>query len=136
MNHLLVAPLLLPLAGGALALLVRGLAAQRIVGVLASVALLAVAIMLFGVAADGAAATYDVGDWPVPYGITLVLDRLSATLLLVTAVLAVAVAVYSLGGADRRGSTFTHCCSSSCWASTALSLPATCSTCSSSSKCC
>jgi len=106
MNHLLVAPLLLPLAGGALALLVRGLAAERIVGVMTSIALLAVAIMLFGVAADGAAATYDVGDWPVPYGITLVLDRLSATLLLVTAVLAVAVAVYSLGGADRRGRHF------------------------------
>jgi multicomponent K+:H+ antiporter subunit D len=106
MNHLLVAPLLLPLAGGALALLLRGLAAERVVGITASVALLVVAIMLFGVAAGGAAATYDVGDWPVPYGITLVLDRLSATLLLVTALLAVAVAVYSLGGADRRGRHF------------------------------
>ena len=46
MNHLLVLPLLLPLAGGVLALLARGLPAERAIGAAVSVGQLAVAVAL------------------------------------------------------------------------------------------
>ncbi len=106
MNLLLVAPLLVPLAGGVLALLVRSPSAERAIGVGSAFALLAVAVALFGVALEQGYATSQMGEWPVPFGITLVLDRLAATMLLVTAVLAVAVTLNALGGADTRGRHF------------------------------
>lgn len=106
MNLLLVAPLLVPLTGGVLALLVRTPRAERAVGVGSAVVLLAAAVALFAAAVGQGYATSQMGDWPVPYGITLVLDRLAATMLLVTAVLAVAVTLNALGGADTRGRHF------------------------------
>ncbi|HEX2138640.1 MAG TPA: monovalent cation/H+ antiporter subunit D, partial [Woeseiaceae bacterium] len=49
---------------------------------------------------------YFLGSWPAPFGIVLVLDRLSATMLLLTAVLASAVVVYAAHGWDERGHHF------------------------------
>jgi multicomponent Na+:H+ antiporter subunit D len=44
--------------------------------------------------------TMQIGGWPAPYGITLVTDLFSAILLLVAALVALAVAVYSLAAID------------------------------------
>jgi multicomponent Na+:H+ antiporter subunit D len=44
------------------------------------------------------------GDWPAPFGITLMLDGLSALMLLFTAILGVACVVYSIGTLDARAS--------------------------------
>ena len=49
---------------------------------------------------------YALGNWPAPFGIILVLDRLSALMLLLTAILALVVAVYAAAGWDRRGRHF------------------------------
>jgi multicomponent K+:H+ antiporter subunit D len=105
-NLLLVAPLLVPLTAGVAALLFRGEAAGRAAGVAGSFALLLVALGLFAVATEHGYVTAQMGDWPVPFGITLVLDRLAATLLLVAAVLGVVVTLDALGGADTRGPHF------------------------------
>ena len=57
-------------------------------------------------AASGALAVYRVGDWPAPYGIVLVVDRLSAMMLLLTSLVAVPVLWYASGGWDAHGRHF------------------------------
>ena len=68
-----------------------------------TVALLVIAIGLF-VTAGGDPQVYYLGDWPAPFGIVLVLDRLSALMVLVTTVLALLVLVHAVAtGWDARG---------------------------------
>ena len=74
---------------------------------LASVLLGAVfAFRLVEQAATGALAVYRVGDWPAPFGIVLVVDRLSAFMLALTSAVAVPVLWYASGGWDTRGRHF------------------------------
>ena len=49
---------------------------------------------------------YLLGNWPSPFAIVLVLDRLSALMLLLTAVLALPALVFAAAGWDRRGQHF------------------------------
>ena len=49
---------------------------------------------------------YRLGDWPAPFGIVLVLDRLSATMVLLASVLALFVACHAASGWDTRGRHF------------------------------
>lgn len=79
---------------------------QRLVSIVATLSLLAISIGLYQLASDGVQRAYFVGGWPAPFGIVLVLDRLSATMLLLTAVLAVAVLLYAVDGWDARGRHF------------------------------
>ena len=108
MNHWIVAPLLLPLITGALLLLLEspGLAVRRAVSIAATTALIPVAMGLMIVAATGEQQIYYLGDWPAPFGIVLVLDRLSALMLALTSVLASASLLYALGGDDNKGADF------------------------------
>lgn len=108
MNHLVIAPVLVPLAAAVLLLFAARapLATQRGLSLLATVALGAVCLPLLGLAADGVPRVYALGNWPAPYGIVLVLDRLSALLVTLTAVLALASLLYSLRGTDRQGRNF------------------------------
>ncbi len=108
MNHLVLAPILIPLAGGVLVLLGRrtGLAWQRWVGLAATVSLLPVAIALVGQAAGGVQLVYAMGAWPAPFGIVFVLDRLAAWMLLVTAVVAIAAHIHAIGRTDLEGRHF------------------------------
>ena len=106
MSALIAAPLLLPAFAGIATLLFRR--RRRIVGAVISIAstamLLLLAIVLALRAHTAPPAAYALGDWPAPFGIVLVLDRLSAMMLVVTAVLALAVNVHAvLTGLDRRG---------------------------------
>ena len=66
----------------------------------------AVAIILYGLARDSAPRPYRLGDWPAPFGIVLVLDRLSATMLVLAALLALCVILYAINGWDARGRHF------------------------------
>jgi len=72
----------------------------------AALVLLAAALLL-EVSADGAlAAVYRIGDWPARFGIVLVADRLSALMVLLTSVLALALLPYALGRWQHRGGHF------------------------------
>ena len=69
---------------------------QRALGVGGAVALLGVAVwLLVAVCAEGHLVTR-FGNWPAPFGIVLVADFTSALMVLVTAIIAVATAIYSL----------------------------------------
>ncbi|CEP36715.1 MULTISPECIES: monovalent cation/H+ antiporter subunit D [Halomonadaceae] len=108
MQHLIVFPVVLPLVAGILLLYQRqGLVRyKRIVSVAATALLLLVAIGLLRQAASGEITYYALGDWQAPFGIVLVLDRLSALMLLLTAVLAVGAVVFACAGDDEKGSNF------------------------------
>lgn len=108
MDNLILIPLLLPLAAGMVnLLLVRaepGL--QRLVSTLTIGGLVLAAIVLTARADEGRIAVYALGGWPAPFGIVLVLDRLSAMMLLITALLALPVLAHACSGDDARGRDF------------------------------
>jgi len=108
MNHWIILPILIPALTAPILLMGarndRVLA--RVFSMTSSIALLGVAIGLLALASDGAVHTYALGDWAAPYGIVLVLDRLSALLLLLTAALALVVLLFALGGGDEQGKHF------------------------------
>jgi hypothetical protein len=103
-NLLLVLPIVLPLGGTAAACMMvwRSRRAQRAIAFVTSFALLAAAIAIFvGVRRESLVMT-SIGSWPAPFGIVLVADLLSALMLVVSAVIAVATAIYSEDGSDLR----------------------------------
>jgi len=57
-------------------------------------------------ASQGDLLAYRLGEWPAPFGIVLVLDRLSALMVLLTYLVAVPVLWYACGGWDARGRYF------------------------------
>ena len=79
---------------------------KRTIGFFSCAALVGVALALFGVAAAGRYVVYPLGNWPAPFGIVLVLDRLAAGMLLLTALIALAAYLYALRGWDERGPHF------------------------------
>lgn len=118
-QHLPVLPVLLPAFTAMLLLLIgdhggdshgghghrRLLWARRLA--MASVllgTLLSATLMLH--AAGGDITAYRVGDWPAPYGIVLVVDRLGALMLLLTSLVALPVLWYASGGWDAHGRHF------------------------------
>lgn len=104
----LILPVAVPAMTAAILVLAlrESLNAQRVVSVIATIAQLAIAAGLFVLASEGTPRAYFLGNWPAPFGIVLVLDRLAATMLLLTAVLATGVVIASLGRWDRRGRHF------------------------------
>ncbi|MCX7376696.1 MAG: monovalent cation/H+ antiporter subunit D [Alphaproteobacteria bacterium] len=104
MSHAVILPVLLPLVAAVAMLLLPS--AARMLAVLAAVALVGVAALLLGLAADDAVRVYRLGDWQAPYGIVLVLDRLAAMMVAVTAVLGLAALMSAIGGNDREGRHF------------------------------
>jgi multicomponent K+:H+ antiporter subunit D len=109
MSGLVIVPILLPLVT-ALLMAAGGLRRvglwQQPVSTLSVLALAIVAAVLLGHAAAGELTVYQIGDWPPRYGIVLVLDRLSALMVLLTAVVAACSLIYGVGGADRDQGSF------------------------------
>jgi multicomponent K+:H+ antiporter subunit D len=110
-DHLVIAPIVLPLVAGAVMLLFdeRRRTAKAVISVAATLGLVAIAIALVvraDASAQGVTATYRLGDWPVPFGIVLVADRLSTLMLLLTGVLGAAALVFSLARWHRAGAHF------------------------------
>jgi len=107
-NHWIVVPVVLPALAGVAILLGarRSLRGQRIVGTLATGSLLGVAVLLMSQAYDGTVQAYALGAWPAPFGIVLVLDRLSAMMVLMTALVAFCSQLYAISGPDARGANY------------------------------
>lgn len=108
MNHLLVLPIVLPASTAALVLVMprAPMAMARALSALATLGLVAAALAVLVQAESGTPLVYQVGNWPAPFGIVLVADRLSAFMLLLTALLALAVLLYAVQGWDARGQYF------------------------------
>jgi multicomponent K+:H+ antiporter subunit D len=108
MNHWLVAPVVLPLAAGSILVLVERARPrwQAPLSLAATGVLLLVGLKLVALAAEGGVQAYLLGNWPAPFGIALALDRLSALLLLLAAMVAFASLIYALAGWHRAGAHF------------------------------
>ncbi len=107
-EHLLVAPVLLPLATAAL-MLMLGEGNRRLKGPINLVStglglLLAIWLML-RVHSEGNAAfgIYLPGNWPVPFGIVLVADRLSALMAVLAGAVGLAALLYALARWQHAG---------------------------------
>lgn len=106
-DHWIIAPVVLPaLAGAVLVMLRLPLAVQRMLGLAATIGLVAISILLVMAASEDGHASYSVGDWPSPFGIVLVLDRLSAVMVLLTSLIAGWSLLYAIQGGDTAGGHF------------------------------
>lgn len=111
LQHAPVYPIVIPLIAGAVMLLLadKRRVLRASISALAALAQLAAAITLLALAAGvgdiwpTGVGVYLLGDWAAPFGIVLAVDRLSAVMLTLTAVLGVASLFYSLARWDRLG---------------------------------
>ena len=113
MTVLVALPVLLPLAAAGLSLALGRFADfQRIIGLVVLAAIIVDGAFLLYVTDTYGPLVLQMGAWPAPAGITLVADRLSALLLMVSAVVTFAVLIYSIGqrltdyGRERASTTF------------------------------
>jgi multicomponent K+:H+ antiporter subunit D len=108
MTHLPIFPILLPSLTGTLLLLPplsKRPGAQRWLtwAVLFLLMVIAAGLVL---SAQRQTLTYSLGGWQPPFGIVLVVDRLAALLLAVTAILAFCAGIYSAGKEARQSGLF------------------------------
>jgi multicomponent K+:H+ antiporter subunit D len=109
MNHWIIAPVILPalLAPFMMLLMRHDLQLQRIFSTAGTVAIGLIGLGLLYTASTNPPEVYFLGNWSAPFGIVLVLDRLSAMMVVLTAVLALVVQLYAIGtGWDARGRHF------------------------------
>lgn len=112
LQHLPIVPVVVPLLAGA-AMLLFGESHRKRRAVLALTSTLvqfAAAVTLLIMTTDAVTSiwpqgigVYAIGSWPAPFGIVLVVDRLSALMVTLVAMLALPALVYSLARWDRVG---------------------------------
>lgn len=113
-SHLLIAPILIPLIAGALLLLFdeRERRLKDTITITACLALIGVSALLInhahqgGPEQQGSIDVYLLGNWPSPIAINLVLDRLSALMLGLTAILALPAFVFAMARWNKAGTHF------------------------------
>jgi multicomponent Na+:H+ antiporter subunit D len=98
-------PVLIPMLAAALTLVLgRRPRAQRFITLAALTAVVAISSMMLYLADRDGTSALQVGGWDSPLGISLVVDRLSAMMLVVSSIVLLAVMVYSIGQGIRDGS--------------------------------
>lgn len=101
MNQWLLLPLIIPLLTAVVALLAYwSPTIQRWLSVCGAAALLGAALGLLASVWGGGIQVGQMGNWPAPYGITLVADLFSAIMVVLTGVIALAVAFYGMLSID------------------------------------
>lgn len=113
-EHLVVAPIVLPLLAAAVMLLLKE-QSYRLKALISLATVLALACAAYGLlhqaavggaGGDDTARIYNLGAWAAPFGITLVADRLSALMLALTATLAAGGLLFAFARWDRAGPRF------------------------------
>ncbi|TWC50551.1 multisubunit potassium/proton antiporter PhaD subunit [Pseudomonas sp. SJZ080] len=112
MTHLIAAPILLPLLTAAIMLMLgekhRPLKAK--INLLSSLSGLGISVLLLQwtqtTGVPGSIGVYLPGNWQVPFGIVLVVDRLSAMMLVLTGIIGVSALLFAMARWDGAGSSF------------------------------
>src|SRR5471030_3062487 len=111
MNQLIIAPILLPLLTAALMLMLgekhRPLKAR--INLFSSMVGLGIAVLLLywtQKGGPGSIGVYLPGNWQVPFGIVLVVDQLSAMMLVLTGIIGVSALLFAMARWDRAGTSF------------------------------
>ncbi|NYF11461.1 multicomponent Na+:H+ antiporter subunit D [Leifsonia sp. AK011] len=98
MNALVPLVVLIPLIGAATALaLGKRPHAQRAVAIVALSSVVVIGSVMLFIADAEEALVMEVGGWSAPFGIVLIVDRLSALMVVVSAIVLLAVLVFSIG---------------------------------------
>lgn len=107
--NLLVVPIILPLLGAALGLLVAPGTRRKEIPIQRGLAIGAIVLNLLAALWIGyqtlglnGRIVLQMGAWQAPFGITLVADGLSAIMLILTGILALATVIYAIGTLDQR----------------------------------
>ncbi len=96
MNISIVLPVLLPLMIAILLLFFWGrIQSQKWISILGSLAVLGYNIWLFAKVYSGGLLTMQAGNWEAPFGITLVADVFSVTMIMLTSIAGLAVSIFS-----------------------------------------
>ena len=112
MNQLIIAPILLPLltAGLMLWLGEKHRTLKGRINLLSSLLGLGISVVLFmwvqKSGTTGSIGVYLPGNWDVPFGIVLVVDHLSAMMLVLTGIIGVCALTFALARWDRAGASF------------------------------
>lgn len=108
MAHLIILPVLLPLLAGISLLLLcqRNLVLERGLSIFSITVQIFLAFQLLSVVSDGDILVYSLGNWPAPFGIVLVADRLAAWMLVITALLSLFAMLYAIPLTERAGRHF------------------------------
>lgn len=103
MAEWVVAPVVWPMLTAVLLLALTGHGrAQRIVSLVSTLGLLGIAAALAHATADGTVLVHRLGNWPAPFGIVLVADRLASIMLLLTSGTGLAVLLYEAATRDPQ----------------------------------
>jgi multicomponent K+:H+ antiporter subunit D len=107
-DHWVTLPLILPLVGAFLTPVVghKRINVRRVVTAITLLATVAAGLFAVEQAATGTMFTYEVSGWRAPFGIVLVIDRLSAAMIAMTSVLALGAYLYAIFGVDKRAAYF------------------------------
>ena len=90
-------PVIIPLLSGAVSLMFwRSRPMQRFIAVAGTLALLVVGLWLITSVSREGYVVIHMGSWQAPYGISLVADMLSAIMILLTGIIGLGLAIYSL----------------------------------------
>ena len=110
LHHLIILPILLPIITAAALIPVdeRNRTLKGVIAFASTVVVFIISILLMRMASasgegETGASVYLLGNWPAPFGIVLVLDRLSALMLVLTGLLAMATQVFSMAKWHRAG---------------------------------
>ena len=102
MNPEIALPILIPLMSGAVSLVFwRSRLMQRLVAVGGTAALLLTSVWLLASVNREGILVMHMGNWAAPFGISLVADLLGAIMVVLTGIIGLAVAIYSLATAGR-----------------------------------
>ncbi|MGJ7517705.1 monovalent cation/H+ antiporter subunit D [Pseudomonas baetica] len=112
MTHLIAAPILLPLLTAAVMLMLgekhRPLKAK--INLCSSLLGLGISLLLLQwtqtTGVPGSIGVYLPGNWQVPFGLVLVVDRLSALMLVLTGIIGVSALLFAMARWDSAGSSF------------------------------
>jgi len=107
-HHLIIAPIALPLVAGALLAVYdeRRQFLKGLINLFSTLTTLYISVVLLQVADTSETGVYLLGNWAAPFGIVLVLDRLSAMMLLLTSILATTSLIFALARWHTAGAHF------------------------------
>jgi multicomponent Na+:H+ antiporter subunit D len=107
MNLTLILPIIIPMLTAILTmLLLKSRRAQRAVSMLGALALFVASLWLIADVWSNGIQAEQMGNWPAPYGVTLVADLFGAIMVLLAGIIGLATAMYSLVSIDPQREAF------------------------------
>jgi multicomponent Na+:H+ antiporter subunit D len=101
MNQTLILPIIIPLLTAIISIfLKKSMIAQRIIGFIGSTVNLITVILIFHTVRVEGMLVLQMGEWPAPFGITLVADLFSSIMLILAALTGLSVFVYAISNID------------------------------------